>query len=111
MSYLGFATGCLNSARHDAVAMISLQVLYDGNVQGVGFRWSVRHTAKGFDVTGWVRNLADGRVELQVSGEENEVRAFLDQIAQGELHSLIHKQTENKLDKPVAARGFEIRHD
>lgn len=89
--------------------MISLQVLYDGNVQGVGFRWSVRHTAKGFELTGWVRNLADGRVELQVSGEENEVRAFLDQIAQGELHSLIHHQTENKLDKPVAARGFEIR--
>jgi len=91
--------------------MISLQVLYEGNVQGVGFRWSVRHSAKGFDVTGWVRNLADGRVELQVSGEENEVRAFLDQIARGELHSLIRKQTENKLDKPVTARGFEIRHD
>jgi acylphosphatase len=91
--------------------MISLQVFYDGNVQGVGFRWSVRHAAKGFDVTGWVRNLPDGRVELQVSGEEDEVRAFLDRIAQGELHSLIHKQTENKLGKPVTARGFKIRYD
>jgi hypothetical protein len=39
------------------------------------------------------------------------VRAFLDRIAQGELHSLIHEQTENKLEKPVTARGFEIRHD
>jgi len=91
--------------------MVSLQVLYDGNVQGVGFRWSVRDAAKGFDVTGWVRNLADGRVELQVTGDENEVRAFLDRIAQGELHSLIRKQTENRLDNPVSARGFEIRHD
>ena len=91
--------------------MVSLQVLYEGNVQGVGFRWSVRDAAKGFDVTGWVRNLPDGRVELQVTGDENEVRAFLDRIAQGELHSLIRKQTENKLDKPVTARGFEIRHD
>jgi acylphosphatase len=91
--------------------MISRQVFYEGNVQGVGFRWSVRHAAKGFDVTGWVRNLADGRVELQVTGEEKEVRAFLDGLAQGELHSLIHKQTENKLDKPVSARGFEIRYD
>src|SRR5437773_2239670 len=43
--------------------MISLQVFYEGYVQGVGFRWSVRHIAKGFDLTGWVRNLADGRVE------------------------------------------------
>jgi acylphosphatase len=91
--------------------MTSLQVFYEGNVQGVGFRWTVRHAATGFDVTGWVRNLPDGRVELQVTGEENEVRAFLDRIAQGELHSLIHKQTEKKLEKPVTARGFEIRHD
>lgn len=91
--------------------MISLQVFYEGNVQGVGFRWSVRHAAKGFDVTGWVRNLPDGRVELQVAGEDDEVRAFLDSVAQGELHSLIHKQTENKLEKTVIPRGFEIRHD
>ena len=80
-------------------------------MQGVGFRWSVRDAAKGFDVTGWVRNLPDGRVELQVTGEDGEVRAFLDSIAQGELHALIHKQTENRLEKPVSARGFEIRHD
>ena len=91
--------------------MISLQVFYEGHVQGVGFRWSVRNVAKGFDVTGWVRNLADGRVELQVTGEDDEVRAFLDRIAQDELQSLIHKQIENKLEKPVAARGFDIRHD
>ena len=91
--------------------MISLQIFYEGNVQGVGFRWTVRHIAKGFDVTGWVRNLVDGRVELQVNGEETEVRAFLDAIAQGELHGLIKKQTESQLAEPVTARGFEIRHD
>ena len=91
--------------------MISLQVFYEGNVQGVGFRWSVRHIAKGFDVTGWVRNLADGRVELQINGEEAEVREFLGAVAQSELHALIRKQIENKLEKPVTARGFEIRYD
>jgi acylphosphatase len=91
--------------------MISLQVFYEGNVQGVGFRWSVRHFAKGFDVTGWVRNLADGRVEIQINGEEAEVREFLGAIAQSELHALIRKQIENKLEKPVTARGFEIRYD
>ena len=91
--------------------MISLQVFYEGHVQGVGFRFSVRHIAKGFDVTGWVRNLPDGRVELHVTGDDQEVHAFLDQIAQGELHSLICQQTENQLNEAVAARGFEIRHD
>jgi acylphosphatase len=92
-------------------AVISLQVFYQGNVQGVGFRFTVRHIARGFDVTGWVRNLPDGRVELQVTGEPEEVRAFLDRIAQSELRPLIRKQTEHKLDQPVAARGFEIRYD
>jgi acylphosphatase len=91
--------------------MISRQVFYEGHVQGVGFRFTVRHIAKGFDVTGWVRNLRDGRVELQVTGDEGEVRAFLDQVAQSELHSLIRKQIENKLNGPVTASGFEIRHD
>jgi len=51
-------------------AMTSLQVFYEGRVQGVGFRWTVRRIAKGFDVIGWVRNLLDGRVEMQVSGQE-----------------------------------------
>ena len=91
--------------------MISLQIFYEGNVQGVGFRWSVRHIAKGFDVTGWVRNLADGRVELQVNGEDEEVRAFLEAVMQSELRSLIRKQNENKLEAPVDARGFNIRHE
>jgi len=91
--------------------MISLQVFYEGHVQGVGFRFTVRHIAKGFDLTGWVRNLADGRVELQVTGDEDEVCAFLDQVAQSELHSLIRKQTQNRLNELVTARGFEIRYD
>jgi len=90
--------------------MISLQVFYEGNVQGVGFRWSIRHIANGFNITGWVRNLSNGRVELQVNGEDNEVRAFLDAVAQSELRAHIRKQTENRLEKPVTARGFEIRH-
>jgi acylphosphatase len=91
--------------------MISIQVSYEGRVQGVGFRWTVRNIAKGFDVTGWVRNLLDGRVEMQVNGDANEVRAFLDGIKQSEVGSYIRKQTENRLEKPVEANGFEIRHD
>ena len=91
--------------------MISLQIFFEGNVQGVGFRWSVKRVAKGFDVVGWVRNLPDNRVELQASGEESEVRAFLEAIGQSELRAHIRKQTESTLAEPPAARGFEIRHD
>jgi acylphosphatase len=99
------------SSLRQVIAMISLQVFYEGNVQGVGFRWTVRHIAKGFDVIGWVRNLQDGRVELQVTGEESEVRAFLHTIKQSELASLIRGASEIALQSPVAARGFEIRNE
>lgn len=91
--------------------MISLQIIFEGNVQGVGFRWSVKRVAKGFDVVGWVRNLPDGRVELQASGAEAEVRAFIEAIGQSELRAHIRKTTETVVAEPPAARGFEIRHD
>ena len=91
--------------------MFSLQVLFEGNVQGVGFRWSVKQVAKGFDVIGWVRNLQDDRVELQASGEEPEVRAFVEAIGQSELRAHIRQQTESILPEPPQARGFEIRHE
>jgi acylphosphatase len=89
----------------------SVQVFYEGNVQGVGFRWSVRNIAKGFDVTGSVRNLRDGRVELQATGDEEEVRAFLDAILQSELRAHIKKHSESPVAEPPAFRGFEIWHD
>jgi len=91
--------------------MFSLQVFFEGSVQGVGFRWSVKDVAKGFDVIGWVRNLPDGRVELQVAGEEGEVRGFLEALDQSHLRAHIRKRTESSLSQPPVARGFEIRHD
>jgi len=89
--------------------MTSLQVFYEGSVQGVGFRWTVRHIAKGYDVTGWIRNLPDGRVELQVGGEESEVLAFLDGIKTSELASHIRRQEQTRLAARPDAHGFEIR--
>jgi acylphosphatase len=91
--------------------MKAAQVFYEGHVQGVGFRYTVKQIAKGFDVIGWVRNLADGRVELQASGEPAELSAFLEAISQSELRAHIKNQTEAPLAAPPAARGFEIRHD
>ena len=91
--------------------MISLRIFFEGNVQGVGFRWSVKHVAKGFDVVGWVRNLPDGRVELLANGEETEVRAFVAAIGESELRAHIRRQTEITVHDLPPARGFEIRHD
>jgi acylphosphatase len=87
--------------------MTGVQVFYEGRVQGVGFRYCVRQLACGFEVAGWVRNLADGRVELQVCGEAAEVEAFLGAVLESELKSHI-KRSERHAVPVFAARGFEI---
>jgi acylphosphatase len=91
--------------------MSSTQVFYEGHVQGVGFRYTVKQIAKGFDVIGWVRNLPDGRVELQASGAPAELAAFLEAIMQSELRAHIRTHAAHSVAEPPTARGFEIRHD
>ncbi len=56
-------------------------VYYAGRVQGVGFRYTTRQTAEGFDVSGFVKNLPDGRVQTVVEGEPDEVERFLDAVS------------------------------
>jgi acylphosphatase len=58
------------------------RVFYSGRVQGVGFRFTARHVAGGFAVTGWVRNLPDGRVELLAEGAPAEIDAFLARLGE-----------------------------
>ena len=58
------------------------QVHYRGQVQGVGFRYTTAAIARQFDVTGTVRNLPDGRVELLAEGQREDINAFLQRIAE-----------------------------
>jgi len=69
-------------------------VHYSGRVQGVGFRYTVREVACGYEVTGFVRNLPDGRVELVAEGAEEELAAFLSAIRDSGLRGYIrHEET------------------
>ena len=88
--------------------MIARQVFYEGRVQGVGFRYSCKSIARGFDVTGSVRNLDDGRVELQCGGEAEEVTAFIEAIGESDLKAHIKKQTVLPIPPLAGIRGFEI---
>ena len=56
------------------------EVYYSGRVQGVGFRYTVRSLASRLAVTGFVRNLSDGRVHLVAEGAKEEIQQLLDAI-------------------------------
>jgi len=63
--------------------MRRVRAIVTGRVQGVGFRASTAAEAHAYGVTGWVRNLADGSVELEAQGDETQVTALLAWCAQG----------------------------
>lgn len=53
-----------------------VHVLYEGHVQGVGFRYTTRNFARQHELTGWVKNLPDGRVELMAQGLQKDLDDF-----------------------------------
>ncbi|MDP4643477.1 MAG: acylphosphatase [Opitutales bacterium] len=80
---------------------------FEGHVQGVGFRYQTISVAKGFEVTGTVQNLVDGRVYLYAEGEESEVTQFQQEVA-AELSDYI-RETEIKSDfGPRLTSNFHI---
>jgi acylphosphatase len=90
--------------------MIARRVLYEGRVQGVGFRYSVKSITAGYDVFGSVKNLIDGRVELEVQGEEGEVTEFLEAVLDSHLRRHIHRFVVHEIPVKSDLKGFEIRH-
>ena len=56
------------------------QVIYSGHVQGVGFRFTTHSIARGYNVSGYVRNLADRSVEVIAEGSPDELDAFLEEV-------------------------------
>jgi acylphosphatase len=82
---------------------------FSGHVQGVGFRYTARHVANGRQVTGFVRNLADGRVELVMEGADEEMDAVVEGI-QAELGRNISRTTCDRGPATGEFQGFGIRH-
>lgn len=88
--------------------MATERMIFTGHVQGVGFRYTVRSIAKGRQVTGYVRNLPDGSVELVAQGEFPEINAFASDVAERFRENISH--CERRSDPNAAVyKVFDIR--
>lgn len=83
-------------------------VFFTGRVQGVGFRYQALQVAKEFEVSGWVANLADGRVQLEAEGSPGEVKAFIAAV-QERMEGHIRKVEQTAATRPPQFTGFTIR--
>ena len=96
------------SDKPSAPKWLRMKVFYSGKVQGVGFRYNAKSVAAGFEVTGSVRNLLDGRVELTAEGLREELEAFLIAIRDSGVAGFIKDEKVTWSDALNDLRGFEI---
>ncbi len=90
-------------------AQVRARVIFRGQVQGVGFRYTARHIAGSYAVMGYVENEPDGSVELIAEGERGEVEAFVGAVAR-EMAPYIRKQGVAWEVPTGEFDGFGIRH-
>jgi len=89
--------------------MITKRIIFEGRVQGVGFRYATRQIALGFDVIGWVNNLPDGTVELVLEGENAEVDEFIEELSvESTLSHHIKNYTQENISPLENCIGFTI---
>ena len=106
--FLPMAERLWHIGRVNTVNNRQLRVIYSGQVQGVGFRYSVRTVAAGFDVSGVVRNLPGGQVELVAEGVQDELEAFRRTIREYGLDHFVRDEDVSWSAATGAFRGFEI---
>lgn len=83
-------------------------VYFSGRVQGVGFRYQTLQAAKEFEVSGWVMNLPDGRVQLEAEGPAPEVKDFIAAV-QERMEGHIRKIEQTAVTRASQFKGFTIR--
>ena len=88
--------------------MKRMHVIVRGVVQGVGFRFFTRDLARRYGLGGFVRNRADGAVEIEVQGEDGTLAAFLKDLEIGPRSADVTGMDLNELEVVDAPCGFEI---
>jgi acylphosphatase len=87
-----------------------VHAIIKGTVQGIGFRWFVQKAARKFSLTGWVRNLSNGDVEVEAEGAKNNLDGFFHAVEnEHPWASVNNMQKENIKPGNAGELDFEIR--
>jgi acylphosphatase len=85
-----------------------IRVIFRGRVQGVGFRFTAEAVASSLNITGWVKNLHSGEVEIVAEGQEEDLKKFVSDI-EGQFSTCITDK-EIKWEEPSSEfKEFGIR--
>lgn len=80
------------------MSKVASQIFVSGRVQGVGYRRFVQKSATGLNITGWARNLLDGRVEVHAIGTEAQMNEFLERLRQGPAFSQVREVVSKNVE-------------
>jgi acylphosphatase len=86
----------------------ALHLVVNGRVQGVGFRWFTRNTGRELGLTGRVRNLPDGRVEIWVAGDPQRLTTFVERMREGPPAARVSTIDERELSPVPSWDGFDV---
>lgn len=84
------------------------RIIFHGRVQGVGFRWMTKRAAKHFPVTGYVKNLSDGTVEVLVQGTQHAISGLVSAIIE-QMTSNITEYVDDRVESDERFDRFRIR--
>jgi len=90
--------------------LIQLQIIVSGKVQGVGYRYYTQMKAIQFGITGWVRNLREGGVEILASGSKENLEKFIDEVRRGNPFSTVDHIEVNEIENTETYKSFAIKY-
>ncbi len=93
------------------VDAVERRIVVTGRVQGVGYRWFARHTAGALGVVGWVRNMPDGSVLLEVAASRDTIDRFAAALKEGPPGATVHevRVSERTDNLPLPDRFHVVR--
>ena len=84
-------------------------IYFSGRVQGVGFRYTSHAIAQRYEVTGWVKNLPNGSVEMIVEGASDQLKKYVAELSES-THGNVSEMQVSKLEPTGEFSAMEVRH-